>query len=112
MLRPIDGEGISRYSTGRPGLENAPAVADSPTAPTRPDSRAAPVAATASRRGKLAVPPRTLSNFSKNDISPTHPNSSSALRCRGSRSNLFWASETQGDCALPASRPESDVAVG
>jgi len=41
MLRFIDGENTSRYSTGRPGRENAPAVAEPPTKPIRPGSVAA-----------------------------------------------------------------------
>src|SRR5690242_18601119 len=74
MLRPIDGEGTSRYSTGRPGLENAPAVAEPPTTPMRPVNRAAPTAATASRRGATAVALRNLRISFKNDIASTHPN--------------------------------------
>src|SRR5271157_74317 len=64
MLRPIDAEGTCRYSTGRPGRENAPAVAEPPvtsTTPTRPDSRAAPTAPITSRRGLPVTAPRNLS---------------------------------------------------
>jgi hypothetical protein len=64
-------DGTCRYSTGSPFLENAPAVAEPPTTPTRPASRAAPIVAIASRRGKRAAAPR---NFSTNFIAPTHPN--------------------------------------
>src|SRR6516165_9130396 len=60
MSRPIAAEGTCRYSTGRPGRENAPAVAEPPTAPIRPDSRAAPTAPTTSRRGMRATAPRNL----------------------------------------------------
>src|ERR1700733_10171375 len=74
MLRPIDGDGTCRYSTGRPGLENAPAGAAPPTEPTRPENRAAPTAAIASRRGSLAVAPRNFRKSSKNVIASTHPN--------------------------------------
>src|SRR5258707_15145491 len=41
MLRFIAAENTSRYSTGRPGRENAPAVADPPTKPISPGSVAA-----------------------------------------------------------------------
>src|SRR5262245_30034548 len=58
MSRPIDGDGTIRYSTGRPGRENAPAVADPPTRPTTPGSSTAVMAATVSRR---AQGPRILS---------------------------------------------------
>src|ERR1700761_1186782 len=61
MSRPIAAEGTCRYSTGRPGRENAPAVADPPTAPIRPDSRAIPTAPPPSRRGVPATAPRNLS---------------------------------------------------
>src|SRR5438445_3995105 len=39
-----------RYSTGRPGREKAPAVAEPPTTPTRPGNTAAATAAIVSRR--------------------------------------------------------------
>src|SRR5947209_10916988 len=61
MSRPIAADGTCRYSTGRPGRENAPAVAEPPTAPIRPESRAAPRAPTTSRRGMRATAPRNLS---------------------------------------------------
>src|SRR5271154_2336317 len=61
MSRPIAADGTCRYSTGRPGRENAPAVAVSPTTPIRPGSRAAAAAPIASRRGILFSPPRNLS---------------------------------------------------
>ena len=56
-----------RYSTGRPGRENAPAVADPPAKPISPGSAAAATALTASRRNHL---PR---NFSMNFITATNP---------------------------------------
>src|SRR5258708_36752994 len=74
MLRPIEGDGICRYSTGRPGFENAPAVAEPPTAATRPDNRATPRAAMASRRGKRVAAPRNFRTSSKYDIAPFPPN--------------------------------------
>src|SRR5580693_5187193 len=52
MSRPIAAEGTWRYSTGRPGRENAPAVAEPPAAPTAP---------TTNRRGIPATAPRNLS---------------------------------------------------
>src|SRR5271168_3635615 len=61
MSWPIAADGTCRYSTGRPGRENAPAVAGPPTTPIRPESRAAPTAPTTSRRGMRATAPRNLS---------------------------------------------------
>src|SRR5215470_18824882 len=52
MSRPIPADGTMRYSTGRPGREKAPAVAEPPTALTRPGSTAAASAATVSRRAQ------------------------------------------------------------
>src|SRR6185437_7223315 len=49
--RPIAADGTCRYSTGRPGCENALASAVWPTTPIRPGSRAAAAAPSASRRG-------------------------------------------------------------
>ena len=49
----------------------APTVAEPPTAPTRPDSSAAPVIAIANRRGKR---PAVTRNFSTNFIAPSLPN--------------------------------------
>src|SRR3954451_1574155 len=73
MSRPIDGDGTIRYSTGRPGREKAPAVADSPVRPTTPGSRAAAMAATANRRAQW---PRILST---NLIEQFHPSSGYAV---------------------------------
>src|SRR5271166_3848571 len=103
MLRPIDGDGTSRYSTGRPGLENAPAVAAPPPAPTRPDNRAAPMAATASRRGVFAAEPR---NFSTNFMLYPSQLSSAAYAVES-----VWASETQWEDATRPSWPQRHVAV-
>src|SRR5437588_5649174 len=61
MLRPMAAEGTCRYSTGRPGFENAPASAVWPTTPISPGSSAAVAAPIASRRGNLAAAPRILS---------------------------------------------------
>src|ERR1700739_1980498 len=61
MSRPIAADGTSRYSTGRPGRENAPAGGEAPTAPIRPDSSAAEAAPTTSRRGIRVTAPRNLS---------------------------------------------------
>src|SRR5882757_5613630 len=47
---PMPADGTIRYSTGRPGRENAPAVAEPPTTPTSPGSATAARAATAKRR--------------------------------------------------------------
>src|SRR5580700_8836781 len=55
MLRPIEADGTCRYSTGRPGRENAPAVAAPPTRPTSPGSAAAATAATVSRRTQQRI---------------------------------------------------------
>src|SRR5947208_14860482 len=67
MLRFIAAENTSRYSTGRPGRENAPAVAEPPTKPISPGSVAAATALTANRRNHL---PR---NRSMNFITATNP---------------------------------------
>src|ERR1700676_1021575 len=69
MSRPIDGDGTIRYSTGSPGRENAPAVADPPTRPTTPGSTAAEMAATANRRAQWT---RIMST---NLIEQFHPSS-------------------------------------
>jgi len=58
MSRPMPADGTSRYSTGSPGLENAPAVAEPPTTPIRPGSKAATPTATATRRNQA---PRNFS---------------------------------------------------
>ena len=55
MSRPMPADGTSRYSTGRPGREKAPAVAEPPTALTRPGSTAAAMAAIVSRRAPGAA---------------------------------------------------------
>src|ERR1700755_3060254 len=61
MSRPIPADGTMRYSTGRPGREKAPAVAEPPKTPTRPGSTMAASATTVSRR---AHAPRILpTNF-------------------------------------------------
>src|SRR5215213_7610245 len=67
MLRFIAAENTSRYSTGRPGRENALAVAEPPTKPISPGSVSAAKALTAKRRNHL---PR---NFSMNFITATNP---------------------------------------
>src|SRR6478735_3373298 len=69
MSRPIDGDGTIRYSTGRPGREKAPAVADPPARPITPGSTAAAMAVTANRRAQW---PRILST---NLIEQIHPSS-------------------------------------
>src|ERR1700736_2435675 len=57
----MDADGTCRYSTGRPGRENAPAVPVLPPSPMRPGSNAASNAAIVSRRPQA---PRNLSmNF-------------------------------------------------
>jgi len=61
MLRPIDADGTSRYSTGRPGRENASAVGVvCPIAPTNPGSVAAATAATVRPRSERFVFPRNF----------------------------------------------------
>src|SRR6476646_7953651 len=57
MSRPIDADGTIRYSTGRPGRENAPAVADPPAKPMIPGSRTVARAATVNLRAQR---PRNL----------------------------------------------------
>src|SRR6476469_4905292 len=52
MSWPMPADGTIRYSTGNPGRENAPAVAEPPTTPTSPGSAAAVTAATANRRAQ------------------------------------------------------------
>ncbi len=61
MSRPMAADGTCRYSTGRPGRENAPASAVWPTTPIRPGSSAAAAAPSASRRGNVVAAPRNLS---------------------------------------------------
>ena len=61
MVRPIDGDGTSRYSTGSPGVENAPAGAVWPAIPTSAGSAAAATAAVAIRRSETFA-----RNFSTN----------------------------------------------
>ena len=68
------GDGTSRYSTGRPGRENAFAVAEPPTTPIRPGSAAAANATTATRRD-------TLRTFSKTDFT-NPPQLSLTPNCR------------------------------
>src|SRR6478672_7970703 len=70
MLRFIDGENTSRYSTGSPGRENAPAVAEPPTKPIRPGRAAVATALTASRFNHRAPVPRY---FSMKFITATNP---------------------------------------
>src|SRR3954468_19990674 len=52
MSLPMPADGTIRYSTGRPGREKAPAVAEPPTTPTRAGNTAATTAATVSRRAQ------------------------------------------------------------
>src|SRR6478672_1238265 len=52
MSRPIPADGTSRYSTGSPGREKAPAVAEPPTTPIRAGNTAATIAAIVSRRAQ------------------------------------------------------------
>src|ERR1700704_2616314 len=52
MSWPIPADGTSRYSTGRPGREKAPAAAEPPTTPTRAGNTAATMAAIVSRRAQ------------------------------------------------------------
>src|SRR4029079_13524759 len=60
ISRFIDADGTIRYSTGRPGRENAPAVADPPANPISPGRAAATRALAATRRIHL---PRNFSNL-------------------------------------------------
>src|SRR5947208_3280914 len=55
MLRPIPADGTCRYSTGRPGRENAPAVAAPPARPIRPGRVTAAAAPTKSRRPQARI---------------------------------------------------------
>ena len=50
MSRPIDGDGTINVSTGRPGRDHAPAVAEPPARPISPGS--ATVAITATNTGR------------------------------------------------------------
>src|ERR1700733_11445196 len=59
MSWPIDGEGTIRYSTGRPGRENAPAVALSPVIPTIAGSNSAALVAPRRRRAQRSRIPLT-----------------------------------------------------
>ena len=63
MLRPIDGDGTSRYSIGALGLENAAAVAEPPATPTSPGNAAANAVATANGKSQepRTFPPKTIS---------------------------------------------------
>src|SRR6516165_12304416 len=66
MSRPIDGDGTCRYSTGRPGRENAPAVAAPPARLTRPGRVTAAAAPTKSRRPQARI-------FSLTSVIPVAP---------------------------------------
>src|SRR5258705_2171394 len=97
MSLPIDGEGTIRYSTGRPGREKAPAVADSPARPTTPGSTAAAMAATANRRAQW---PRILST---NLIEQFHPSSGYRVTRLPPRSEI--AIRQRSDFFTALSRP-------
>ncbi len=62
MLRPIDGEGTSNCSIGRPSRENAAAVADNPVTPTKLGNTTAMRPAIISRRAE------TRRHFSNNRL--------------------------------------------
>src|ERR1700694_1990247 len=62
MLRPIAAEYTSRYSTGKPSRENAPAVAEPPVTDTNAGSvRSAPTPAVARSTDMLRTPGRAPS---------------------------------------------------
>src|SRR5690242_6674830 len=103
MLRFIEAEKTSRYSTGKPGRENALAVAEPPTKPISPGSANAAKALTASRRNHLAR------NFSLNFITATNPpfiTSTKAIAV------AFVRNETRCRRPTPASTQQYDIAVG
>ena len=50
MSRPIDGDGTINVSTGRPGRDHAPAVAEPPARPISPGSATVAITATNTRR--------------------------------------------------------------
>src|ERR1700682_2992818 len=65
MLRPIAVEYTSRYSTGKPSRENAPAVAEPPVTDTNAGSvRSAPTTAVTRRNNMLRTPGRAASTGS------------------------------------------------
>src|SRR3954466_1431849 len=103
MLRFIAAENTSRYSTGRPGRENAPAVAEPPTKPISPGSVAAATAHTASRRNHL---PR---NFSTNFITATNP---PFITCHKAIAVAFVRNETRTTREFRDATLRCDIAVG
>src|SRR5690349_19403377 len=109
MLRFIDAEGTSRYSTGSPGRENAPAVAEPPTKPISPGKAAAVTAPTANRRNHLARVPRYLSmNFLTAPNPPFYAVLAAHKQCR----RLWLRNETRPAAAAGCPTPAFDIAVG
>src|SRR4029453_18292275 len=104
MFRFIAAENTSRYSTGRPGRENAPAVAEPPTKPISPGSVAAATAPTASRRNHL---PR---NLSMNFITATNPPFITVHQKQ--LPSLSMRNETRKTGVDGRSTPTYEVAVG
>src|ERR1700737_3071077 len=90
MSRPIDADGTFRYSTGRPGRENAFAGAASPTTPINPGRSAASMAATAIRRvnapRNFSLIPRNFMVLYPSHLSYAAPHAIDVL--------LFWGSES------------------
>ena len=126
MSRPIDGDGTIRYSTGRPGRENAPAVADPPARPITPGSSAAAMVATAKRRAQwlrilstnvieanpsiFRLPRNTLTPPAIDDRHGTAAFSS--LRCRArspERTVKFQLSQTSKTCDQHLRKSETSM---
>src|SRR3979490_1540538 len=104
MLRFIAAENTSRYSTGSPGRENAPAVAEPPTKPISPGSVAAATALAASRRNHLPANP------SMNFITATNP---PFFTCHQKQlPSLSVRSQTRSDGVIMSSTLCCHIAVG
>src|SRR4029077_20090798 len=104
MLRFIAAENTSRYSTGNPGREKAPAVAEPPTKPISPGSVAAATAPTASRGNHL---PR---NLSMNFITATNP--PFIMFHHKQLPLLCLRNTTREGSPIGRTKPRGDVAVG
>ncbi|BCI53398.1 hypothetical protein NIIDNTM18_26760 [Mycolicibacterium litorale] len=102
MLRFIDWENTSRYSTGRPGREKAFAVAVTPAKPNRPGSAAAATATTANRRLQFR---NVLTNF----ITASHP---PFIACHKHLPSLIGAYETRVTPVTAVPTRGGDIAVG
>ena len=110
MSRPMAADGTCRYSTGRPGRENAPASAVWPTTPIRPGSRAAAAAPSASRRGNVLAAPRNLSTSlilaSSFFVGPNIVGRTASPYCSASLRAASWPASLLSAPALVSGSPQ------